>query len=63
MEELEAPDFKRNHSTEMIKKRAIEKERGGEAGQNAQPGTVERSCAAGVFISHERWTVILHDAR
>ncbi|KAF5328872.1 hypothetical protein D9619_011457 [Psilocybe cf. subviscida] len=33
-EELEAPDPKRNHSTEMIKQRAIEKERSREASQN-----------------------------
>jgi GATA-binding protein len=42
IEELEAPDFKRNHSTEMIKQRAIEKERSREASQNAQPGTIKR---------------------
>ncbi|KAF8961654.1 hypothetical protein BDZ97DRAFT_1905490 [Flammula alnicola] len=42
IEELEAPDFKRNHSTDMIKQRAIEKERNREASQNAQPGTIKR---------------------
>ncbi|CAA7262300.1 unnamed protein product [Cyclocybe aegerita] len=42
IEELEAPDFKRNHSTEMIKQRAIEKERNREASQNATPGTIKR---------------------
>ncbi|KAF4611687.1 hypothetical protein D9613_003762 [Agrocybe pediades] len=42
IEELEAPDFKRNHSSEMIRQRAAEKERNREASQNAQPGTIKR---------------------
>jgi GATA-binding protein, other eukaryote len=42
IEELEAPDFKRNHSTDMIRQRAVEKERSREASQNAQPGTIKR---------------------
>ncbi|KAF8651076.1 hypothetical protein AX16_004938 [Volvariella volvacea WC 439] len=42
IEELEAPDFKRNHSTEMIRQRAAEKERSREASQNAKPGTIKR---------------------
>ncbi|PPQ68436.1 hypothetical protein CVT25_007829 [Psilocybe cyanescens] len=42
IEELEAPDFKRNHSTDMIRQRAVEKERNREASQNAQPGTIKR---------------------
>jgi GATA-binding protein len=42
IEELEAPDFKRNHSTDMIQQRAVEKERNREASQNAKPGTIKR---------------------
>jgi GATA-binding protein, other eukaryote len=42
IEELEAPDFKRNHSSDMIRQRAVEKERNREASQNAQPGTIKR---------------------
>ncbi|KDR83107.1 hypothetical protein GALMADRAFT_88953 [Galerina marginata CBS 339.88] len=42
VEELEAPDFKRNHSIDMIRQRAVEKERNREASQNAQPGTIKR---------------------
>ena len=42
IEELEAPDFKRNQSTDMIRQRAEEKERNREACQNAQPGTIKR---------------------
>ena len=42
IEELEAPDFKRNHSTDMIRQRAAEKERNREASQNATPGTIKR---------------------
>ncbi|KAF8154258.1 hypothetical protein B0H34DRAFT_721157 [Crassisporium funariophilum] len=42
IEELEAPDFKRNHSTDMIRQRAVEKEKSREASQNAQPGTIKR---------------------
>ena len=42
IEELEAPDFKRNHSTDMIRQRAVEKERNREASQNATPGTIKR---------------------
>ena len=42
IEELEAPDFKRNHSTDMIRQRAVEKGRNREASQNAQPGTIKR---------------------
>ncbi|KAF8064406.1 hypothetical protein FPV67DRAFT_220987 [Lyophyllum atratum] len=42
IEELEAPDFKANHSTDMIRQRAEEKERNREASQNAVPGTIKR---------------------
>ena len=42
IEELEAPGFKRNHSTDMIRQRAVEKEQNREASQNAQPGTIKR---------------------
>lgn len=42
IEELEAPDFKRNHSTDLIRQRAAEKERNREASQNAEPGTIKR---------------------
>ncbi|KIK66450.1 hypothetical protein GYMLUDRAFT_239399 [Collybiopsis luxurians FD-317 M1] len=42
IEELEAPDFRRNHSTDMIRQRAVEKERSREASQNAKPGTIKR---------------------
>jgi hypothetical protein len=42
IEDLEAPDFKRNHSTDMIRKRAVEKERNREASHNALPGTIKR---------------------
>ncbi|KAH6912161.1 GATA-binding factor 6-B [Coprinopsis sp. MPI-PUGE-AT-0042] len=38
IEELEAPDFKRNHSVELIQQRAAEKERIREA----KPGTIKR---------------------
>lgn len=40
--DLEAPDFKRNHSTDMIQQRAVEKERLREASQNAEPGVIKR---------------------
>ncbi|KAI0742975.1 hypothetical protein C8Q80DRAFT_945709 [Daedaleopsis nitida] len=39
IEELQAPDFKRNHSTELLQQRALEKEREREASQN---GTIHR---------------------
>ncbi|KAH7923014.1 hypothetical protein BV22DRAFT_1036849 [Leucogyrophana mollusca] len=42
IEELEAPDFKRNASSELIRQRAVEKERSREASQNAKPGTIKR---------------------
>ncbi|KAF5366853.1 hypothetical protein D9758_006439 [Tetrapyrgos nigripes] len=42
IEELEAPDFKHNPSSNMIRQRAVEKERNREASQNAQPGTIKR---------------------
>ncbi|KAF5363111.1 hypothetical protein D9757_011712 [Collybiopsis confluens] len=42
IEELEAPDFRRNHSSDMIRQKAVEKERSREASQNAQPGTIKR---------------------
>ncbi|KAH7906241.1 hypothetical protein BJ138DRAFT_990200, partial [Hygrophoropsis aurantiaca] len=42
IEELEAPDFKRNASSELIRQRAAEKERNREASQNAKPGTIKR---------------------
>lgn len=41
IEELEAPDFKRNPSVEMIRQRAAEKERMREANQHL-PGTINR---------------------
>lgn len=42
IEELEAPGFRRNHSTELIQQRAIEKERNREASINSRPGTITR---------------------
>ncbi|RDX49736.1 hypothetical protein OH76DRAFT_1515009 [Lentinus brumalis] len=42
IEELQAPDFKRNHSTELLQQRALEKEREREASQNGLPGTIHR---------------------
>ncbi|RPD63428.1 hypothetical protein L227DRAFT_584549 [Lentinus tigrinus ALCF2SS1-6] len=42
IEELQAPDFRRNHSTELLQQRAIEKEREREASQNVRPGTIHR---------------------
>ncbi|KZT00625.1 uncharacterized protein LAESUDRAFT_745783 [Laetiporus sulphureus 93-53] len=42
IEELQAPGFKRNHSTELIQQRAAEKEREREANQNGRPGTIHR---------------------
>lgn len=42
IEELEAPDFKRNASTDLICQRAAERERSREANQNAIPGTIKR---------------------
>ena len=41
IEELEALDFKRNHSTDMIRQRPAEKERNREASQNAIPGSIK----------------------
>ena len=40
--ELEAPGFRRNHSTDMIQQRAAERERCREASQNSGPGTIQR---------------------
>ncbi|KAF9449688.1 hypothetical protein P691DRAFT_790635 [Macrolepiota fuliginosa MF-IS2] len=40
IEELEAPDFKRTTSSDIIRQRAVEKERYRE--QNAKPGTIKR---------------------
>ncbi|KAG1873222.1 hypothetical protein F4604DRAFT_1881012 [Suillus subluteus] len=42
IESLEAPDFKRNASTDLIRQRAVERERSREASQNARPGTIKR---------------------
>lgn len=42
IEDLEAPDFKHSHSSELIRQRAVEKERSREASQNAKPGTIKR---------------------
>jgi len=42
IEELEAPGFRRNHSTDIIRQRAAEKERSREANVNGQPGTIKR---------------------
>ncbi|KAF9257404.1 hypothetical protein L218DRAFT_935829 [Marasmius fiardii PR-910] len=42
IEELEAPDFRRNPSSEMIRQRAEERERNREASHNAKPGTIKR---------------------
>ncbi|KAF9812779.1 hypothetical protein IEO21_05982 [Rhodonia placenta] len=42
IEELQAPGFKRNHSTELIQQRAAEKERERLANQNGRPGTIHR---------------------
>ncbi|EGN92304.1 hypothetical protein SERLA73DRAFT_65990, partial [Serpula lacrymans var. lacrymans S7.3] len=42
IEELEAPDFKRNASSDLLRQRAVEKERSREASQNAKPGTIKR---------------------
>ncbi|EEB94569.1 hypothetical protein MPER_06596 [Moniliophthora perniciosa FA553] len=42
IEELEAPDFKRSSSSDMIRLRAEERERSREASQNAKPGTIKR---------------------
>ncbi|EIW76948.1 hypothetical protein CONPUDRAFT_110709 [Coniophora puteana RWD-64-598 SS2] len=42
IEELGAPDFKRNASSDLIRQRAAEKERSREASQNAKPGTIKR---------------------
>jgi GATA-binding protein len=39
---LEAPGFKRNHSTDIIRQRAAEKERSREANLNGRPGTIKR---------------------
>jgi GATA-binding protein len=41
IESLEAPDFKRNASTDLIRQRAVERERLREASQNAHPGTIK----------------------
>ncbi|OJA08906.1 hypothetical protein AZE42_09173, partial [Rhizopogon vesiculosus] len=42
IESLEAPDFKRNASTDLIRQRAVERERSREASQNARPGMIKR---------------------
>ncbi|KAI0245842.1 hypothetical protein BJV78DRAFT_1277357 [Lactifluus subvellereus] len=42
IEELEAPGFKRNHSTDIIRQRAAERERSREATLNGRPGTIKR---------------------
>ncbi|KAF9235317.1 hypothetical protein BU15DRAFT_78149 [Melanogaster broomeanus] len=42
IEELEAPDFRHNASTDLIRQRAAEKERNREASQHAKPGTIKR---------------------
>ncbi|KAI0297069.1 hypothetical protein B0F90DRAFT_1669623 [Multifurca ochricompacta] len=42
IEELEAPGFKRNHSTDIIRQRAAEKERSREANIGGRPGTIKR---------------------
>ncbi|KIY53563.1 hypothetical protein FISHEDRAFT_63320 [Fistulina hepatica ATCC 64428] len=42
IEELSAPDFKANHNTEIIRQRAVERERNREASQAAAPGTIQR---------------------
>src|SRR5262245_56153637 len=42
IEELEAPDFKHNSSTDLIRQRAGEKERNREASQNTKPGMIKR---------------------
>ncbi|TFK48174.1 hypothetical protein OE88DRAFT_1714090 [Heliocybe sulcata] len=42
IEELQAPGFRRNQSTDLIQQRAVEKERQREATQNAKPGTIKR---------------------
>lgn len=39
---MEAPGFKRNHSTDIIRQRAAEKERSREANINGRPGTIKR---------------------
>ena len=39
---MEAPGFKRNHSTDIIKQRAAEKERSREANLTGRPGTIKR---------------------
>jgi GATA-binding protein, other eukaryote len=39
---LEAPGFKRNHSTDIIRQRAAEKERSREANLTGRPGTIKR---------------------
>ena len=39
---MEAPGFKRNHSTDIIRQRAAEKERSREANLNGGPGTIKR---------------------
>ncbi|KAG1734212.1 uncharacterized protein EDB91DRAFT_592015 [Suillus paluster] len=41
IESLEAPDFKRNTSTDLIQQRAVECERSSEASQNACRGMIK----------------------
>ncbi|KAF9232341.1 hypothetical protein BU15DRAFT_81344 [Melanogaster broomeanus] len=41
IEELEAPDFRHNASTDLIRQRAAEKERNREASQHTKPGTIK----------------------
>ncbi|KIK61095.1 hypothetical protein GYMLUDRAFT_59059 [Collybiopsis luxurians FD-317 M1] len=41
IQELDGPDFKRNHFTDMIRQRAVEKERSREASQNAKSSTIK----------------------
>ncbi|KZT08489.1 uncharacterized protein LAESUDRAFT_757724 [Laetiporus sulphureus 93-53] len=42
IEQLQAPGFKRNHSTDLIQRRAADKEREREANQRGRPGTIRR---------------------
>ncbi|KAL0573442.1 hypothetical protein V5O48_008515 [Marasmius crinis-equi] len=42
IEELEAPDFRRNPSSEMIRQRAEERERTREANRDTKPGIIQR---------------------
>jgi hypothetical protein len=57
IESLRTPDFKRNASTDLIRQRAVERERSREASQNACPGMIKRTqftFSVDTLLAHSR---------